>query len=72
MQHFKSSSLKKILFVKILVIVKINTGRYYITHKLGFQSLILLKTDISSKMQGFNAIMVLCFINNKTLRMSYQ
>lgn len=63
---------KKIFYVKILVIVKNNTGRYYSTHKLGFQSRILLKTDISSKMQGLNAIMVLGFNNYKILRMSYQ
>lgn len=63
---------KKIFYVKIFVIVKNNTGRYYSTHKLGFQSRILLKTDISSKMQGLNASMVLGFNNYKTLRMSYQ
>lgn len=72
MEKFMSTSLKKLVYVKILVIVKINTGRYYITHKLGFQSRILLKTDITSEMQGFNAIMVLGFNNYKTSRMSYQ
>lgn len=73
MEKCMSTSLKKkIFYVKILVIVKNNTGRYYSTHKLGFQSRILLKTDISSKVQGLNAIMVLGFNNYKTLRMSYQ